>query len=318
MSKIKLLNNIKIKLLLVLILILMMIKILIIISFKTKKISKNLKICLCIMGKNENLYAKEYINHYKRIGYNHIFLYDNNDIDGERFDDELHEELNEGFLTIINYRGIGNGPQLKIYYDCYEKNNQEYDWLSFFDFDEFLELPNNKNIQEFLANKRYKKCQNIKINALYYSDNELLFYDNRPVQKRFTTPLLNYTKNYVIKSTVKGKLKDNYWKKSQCAHTSLMNCINCNSNGEIIKYNAGRNYKYNYTYAVLKHYYTKSVEEFYNKIKRGEAFYKNISLNERRIISKIRKYFEINKKTKKKIELFLKLFCLENKYKNYF
>ena len=97
-----------------------------------------------------------------------------------------------------------------------------------------------------------------------------------------------------------------------------MNCINCNSNGEIIKYNAGRNCKYNFTYAVLKHYYTKSVEEFYNKIKRGEAFYKNFSFNNRRIISKIRRYFEINKKTKEEIELFLKLFNLENRYKNYF
>ena len=106
------------------------------------------------MGKEENLYAKEYIKYYKNLGYNHIFLYDNNDINGERFEDELHEELNQGFITIINFRGISDGPQLKIFYDCYEKNNKNYDWLSFFDFDEFLELGNNIKIQEFLNNKR--------------------------------------------------------------------------------------------------------------------------------------------------------------------
>ena len=107
------------------------------------------------MGKEENLYAKEYVTHYKKLGYNHIFLYDNNDINGERFEDVIEEEIKEGFISLINYRGKrGNkeklgGPQLEIYYDCYEKNNKNYDWLSFFDFDEFLVLRNNERIQEF-------------------------------------------------------------------------------------------------------------------------------------------------------------------------
>ncbi len=62
------------------------------------------------------------------ILYNHIFLYDNNDLNGEKFEDVLKEEINERLVSIINYRGkkgkkgkIG-GIQLEIYYDCYEKN----------------------------------------------------------------------------------------------------------------------------------------------------------------------------------------------------
>lgn len=171
------------------------------------------------MGKEENLYAKEYVNHYKKLGYNHIFLYDNNDINGEKFEEILKEEVNEGFVSIINYRGYRGekgklgGPQLVIYYDCYEKNKNNFDWLSFFDFDEFLELkPRKISIQEFLNNKRYKFCQNIKINFLFYSDNELLYYDKRPVQQRFIFPLLNHSNNSVIKSTIRGGLKENYWK----------------------------------------------------------------------------------------------------------
>ena len=119
-------------------------------------------------------------------------------------------------------------------------------------------------IQQFLGNKRYKKCQNVKINFLYYSDNELLYYDNRPVQERFTTPLYN---NYsrVIKSTVRGRLKINYWKKSSGSHSSIMKYISCNSEGKIIKYYSFINEPVNYKYAALKHYYTKSVEEFCNK-----------------------------------------------------
>ena len=88
----------------------------------------DIKVCLCVMGKEENIYAKEFINHYKKLGYNHIFLYDNNDLNGEKFEDVLKEEINERLVSIINYRGkkgkkgkIG-GIQLEIYYDCYEKN----------------------------------------------------------------------------------------------------------------------------------------------------------------------------------------------------
>ncbi len=108
-------------------------------KYKSKtNIINDITICLCIMGKEENIYAKEYINHYKKLGYNHIFLYDNNDLNGENFEDVLKDEINEGFVSIINYRGKKGkkgkkgGIQLEIYYDCYEKNNKNYDWLSFF------------------------------------------------------------------------------------------------------------------------------------------------------------------------------------------
>jgi hypothetical protein len=70
-----------------------------------KSIKNDIKVCLCILGKEENLYAKEYINYYKKLGYNHIFLYDNNDLNGESFEEVLKDEINEGFVSIINYRG---------------------------------------------------------------------------------------------------------------------------------------------------------------------------------------------------------------------
>ena len=71
--------------------------------------------------KLENLYIKEYIDYYKKLGYNHIYLYDNNDIDGERFEDVIQKEIDEGFISIINYRGDIEKPQYRAYIDCYEK-----------------------------------------------------------------------------------------------------------------------------------------------------------------------------------------------------
>jgi hypothetical protein len=77
-----------------------------------------------------------------------------------------------------------------------------------------------------------------------------------------------------------------------------MNYTSCNSLGEFMQYNSVKNRKINYKYAVLKHYYTKSVEEYANKTKRGEAFFHYIDFNKRKA-RKIDNYFFIIEKPKK-------------------
>ena len=172
-------------------------------------------ICLCVIGKKENLYALEYINHYKKLGYNHIFIYDNNDINGERFEDVINEYITSNYVSIINYRGFRGfiqNAQFDAYNDCYEKNNKKYNWLSFFDFDEFLELKDNiQTIQDFLGKKIFRKCLNIKINWMIYSDNDLIYFENKTLKERFIKPIFNSTINYNIKSTVRGNLKINHF-----------------------------------------------------------------------------------------------------------
>ena len=90
-----------------------------------------------------------------------------------------------------------------------------------------------------------------------------------------------------------------------------MKYISCNSEGKIIKHFSFTNKPINYTYAALKHYYTKSVEEYCKKTKRGEAFYPNAKYNEIRKKGKMKRYFDYNKKTDEKIKLFKKIFCLK-------
>ena len=92
----------------------------------TKYTKKNPRICLCTVGKMENLYAKEFVDHYKQLGYSHIYIYDNNDVDGEKFEDVLQDEIKSNFVSIINFRGI-IGKQCRIYRDCYAKNNKNYE-----------------------------------------------------------------------------------------------------------------------------------------------------------------------------------------------
>ena len=256
------------------------------------------------------MYAKEYINHYKNLGYNHIFIYDNNDINDEKFSDILQREIKNGFVSIINYIGYkakSPSTQVEAYYDCYKRNNRNYNWLSFFDFDEYLELKEKDiTIQEFLNNERYKNCQNIKINWLQYiSKNEALHYENKPLQLRFDKALYNLTSNKHIKSTVRGGINQNYWSKWANPHSSLIKFNSCSSSGKYVNSQTPFIYPPDYKYAFIKHYYRKSLEEFCIKLKRG---WPDIT-NKNKFINNL---IEKNRNSNEKIKIIKNIFNLSS------
>ena len=109
---------------------------------------KGMKICICTVGKEENKYIKEFIQFYKAYGIDKIYLYDNNNINGEYFENIITDYINNGFVEIKNWRGK-KSPQMMIYYDCYRKYFNKFEWLIFNDIDEYLYLKNYKNIKVF-------------------------------------------------------------------------------------------------------------------------------------------------------------------------
>ena len=94
---------------------------------------KSMKVALCAIGRMENRYAKEFVYHYKALGFDRIFIYDNN------FGNEEHFEQLDDIVEIVDWRDKENA-QLIAYEDCYARHGNEYDWMAFFDFDEFLIL----------------------------------------------------------------------------------------------------------------------------------------------------------------------------------
>ena len=210
------------------------------------------------------------------------------------------------FTTIINYRGYRNkknNSQYEAYYDCYKNNNRKYDWLSFFDIDEFLEIiPKNQKIQEFLENDRYKKCQVIKINWLIYSSNkEAINYENRPLYLRFPKMILNKRENIHIKSTVRGGLIKNYWSRWENSHTSIDTFKSCSSSGKRVSGKTAFVNPPDYQNAFLKHYHYKSFEESCLKFKRGWPD----STNKTKWIYDL---FYENKNSKKKLRIMKRIF----------
>jgi hypothetical protein len=273
------------------ILILMLLIILPKIIFNSKKI----KVCLCVLAKLENKYIIQYIEHYKKIGVDKMFIYDNNDLNGEKFDFILLEYIKKKYVEIINFRGK-IAPQIKMLNDCYKKNNKNYDWFILFDSDEYIELKYFNNIKLFLNQKKFNKCQSIYLNWVLHTDNDLLYYDNRTLYRRFPEVYIN--KEYCRgKTIIKGNLSNIT---IESTHTLDNTIGRCNGFGKRIKTLGINCKKSDNKYNYIDHFYTKSTEEFINKINKGDAVFGEDKNN---IYSKIKFYFEINKLNLEKINL---------------
>ena len=278
----------------------------------------NLKVCVCTLGKEENRYITEFVENYDYYGVDKIYLYDNNDIDGERFENVIGKYIEKGLVEIIDWRGVkGTSTYFGIIDSCYKTYHNQYDWLLFYEIDEFLYLKNYKNIKSYLINDRFNKCESIQLNWVHMSDNNQIFYENKPLNERFTQVGKNIVKGRsnkicFVKTMIRGHLKginidDN--------HVLSKNLSACNGFGEKSTIKGVRSIDPDFEYYYIKHYYTKTVQEFVEKIKRGDLLRGN---NKTIVEWAIEKFFIINKITLKKIKYLQKHLGKKYNYSKYF
>ncbi|KAL6628781.1 hypothetical protein U3516DRAFT_739054 [Neocallimastix sp. 'constans'] len=133
------------------------------------EISKNTTICfVCNCKKWESLYTR--MNKLlQNIVINKIILRYNNDIDGEKLEEEG---------TVIQNSKYRKSTQGKAYYDCYYNNYIKYNWIAFFSIDEFL--------------------------TRLFGENKKLFYENKPIIESFLSKN-NFKYSKGVKSIIKFK-----------------------------------------------------------------------------------------------------------------
>ena len=261
------------------------------------KNEKNLKVCLCTLGKEENRYAREFVEHYKKYDVDKIIIYDNNEIIGEAFDLVLSDYIKNKYVEIINYRGK-NKIQIPILNDCYKNNVNKYDWFIFYDMDEFIFLKNYSSIKYFLNNKNFKSCNIIYLNWVNHIDNDQIYYQNESLFKRFPKYIYNEV-NVSVKSIVRGHRSKMYINHNHIINPKLSSCNEFGIKKKFI--NSIHTDKPDYKYYYIDHFRFKSTEEYINKIKRGDCFYGNYS---KLTFEVIKFYFKSNKITLNKIKYF--------------
>jgi hypothetical protein len=98
----------------------------------------NMKIALVCIAKMEDFYINEWVLYHKKLGFDDIIIYEN----------DWNCNLEYEFIKKIKYNGIAK--QISVYNDFIENYKTDYNWVAFFDVDEFLVLKKHQNIKVFI------------------------------------------------------------------------------------------------------------------------------------------------------------------------
>ncbi|MBS0640562.1 MAG: glycosyltransferase family 2 protein [Proteobacteria bacterium] len=107
------------------------------------------KFSLVACARWEEAYIQEWIEYHQSIGFDHIYLYSNDDDPApliSAVSPYLHGD--KPFVTLRHWRHIGEQPQ--IYLHFLETFREETEWFSFLDIDEFFTLKGVDDIYAFM------------------------------------------------------------------------------------------------------------------------------------------------------------------------
>lgn len=199
------------------------------------------KYYICAIVKDEQLYLYDWVKYHLSKGITHFVIYNNGDTQYENLKD-----INNVVFINWHYDDINGNPQVAAYND-FIKNHKENALALFIDIDEYLwgDLPCGGNIV---------------LEDVTYDANGYLFYDSKPVYERFTRESpYNMTCNLktIVDLTNPGIF-------ISCHRTNaLLKTID----GDVIPDHNIPHITSRRSY--LRHYLTKSLEEYLQKMKRG-------------------------------------------------
>ncbi len=222
-------------------------------------------------AKNENEYIIEWLEHYFSLGFDKVFIADNNDLGNDSLYNTIKDYVNDGRVQIFDFRG-NPAVQVGLYVDFCRAGN--FKWCAFYDCDEFLDIGVYPDIKSYM--EQYVNCDVVLLNWLVFGPCGQLRKEEGRVQDRFPVPqgpLLYFKENSFVKSIVRGD------------HDKFYDCwfngshVPINDRGDIIYTVAGyyvpnivghAYFHPRYKNGYIKHYYTKSFEEWVtNKSQRG-------------------------------------------------
>lgn len=251
---------------------------------------------ICAIAKNEEPYLIEWLDHHFSLGFNHIYIIDNNDHFGLK--DFLLDYLKEGTVTIIDFQKIKPSNQVPAYEYCLLNYGHESRWMAFIDIDEFVVLAQDKDINRFL--NRYLKYPSILMNWVMYGANGQILRQKGGVKDRFPQPAIEGKRlkemNQIFKSIVQPVC---FLEMKDCAFHSAhrWSFPVFNEHGKMV---LGEINKQSTDYIMLNHYWSKSYEEFVERCDRGETIGGNKKYTDFLFVNPESMVFEIDKYNEQK------------------
>lgn len=272
----------------------------------------NMKVLLCTIGRLENRYIRDFVEYYGILGVDNICLYDNNRDGEEDFHDAIGDYIDNGFVILKDYRNK-TVCQMDAYNECYKEYGDKYDWIMFFDVDEFMFVNGARNVKEYLADRVFDPYDMIHVNWLNFGDNDKLSDEGGHIIKRLPKPLdynhktnYNFPDDFHIKSIVRGRLNRVEWKTT--VHTPSIDGQCCNSFGDPCDKDSPF-VPYDFRRAGLRHYTTKTAEEYAEKVLKGFPDGNPIKKEEL-----LKLFFKRNKVTEEKVNIFKEKLGIDMSY----
>ena len=209
---------------------------------------ENIKIALVCIAKNEDNYIEEWINYHLKLGFDKVFIYENN----------WRCVINNDKIVKIPFDG--QAKQYAAYNHFMNTYNNEYDWAAFFDVDEFLVLHKHQNVKEFV--NEYGTKSSIAINWVLFGDNNIKEINNNyNILSRFTMRANSVNLHIKVISKVSSDIK------FILPHNTIKEWIDtCGNIGK-----GPFNKNCNINVAQINHYFCKTYEEFVQKVNRGRS-----------------------------------------------
>ena len=252
-----------------------------------------MKTALVAIGRRENEYAREWVSHHLALGFDHIYIYDNNHKGEEHFEDVLGDFIADGKVTIIDWRNFEKAQRM-AYNSAYQHLSAYYDWIAFFDFDEFLcftDADAPDTVADFLGSIP-SYFQAVMVPWLMMTDSGLVHNDWRPLMERFTESTTNGggQGKCIVRTGIAGL---RFTKSVHVPYEPVLRC--CTPKGEPTVQK--RHQPQDTSVAYLKHFSTKTIEEWLtNKWQKGAA-----GITYDAFCEKYKDYFfTINKRTPEK------------------
>lgn len=255
---------------------------------------KPAKVAVCAIGRLENRYAVEWVEHYNSLGVDKIFIYDNNHVDdGELFADVLQPYIEAGFVEVVYFEGL----QKDAYEKCYRDHSDEYEWVGFFDFDELVCIEDGRDIHDFLNDY---EADVVSLNWMTMTDNGLVHYEPKPMAERFTQGTgEDFEINRHVKSFVRSGINGISFNDPHIPNAPVLQCENVlHERIEQIPVQP----KVIHSVAYIKHYNTKTAEEWATlKMRRlspcGDEYNREMKAKN------VDYFFSINERTAEKEEI---------------
>lgn len=209
---------------------------------------------ICAIALNEDRYIDEWIQYHLKLGFYHIFIYDNSD------NYVLRNRKSER-VSVIHYPG--KTKQLEVYQVFVLNYRLKFKWAAFIDIDEFIVLKKHKSIMELL--NAYQDCDALALNWIMFGTSHETTYRNEPVTKRFQR--CSREVHYHFKSICQLLHIQNYLS----PHLATLSPNRYTMDTQRNKINSYEHYNGPTDIACIHHYYTKSEQEFREKLERGRA-----------------------------------------------